>query len=765
MAVHSRIGFTLSVYRDSQPHFGGTDQPVMALANYPGACNGFYDSLLRAIGFYRDPEILEPVHFSGCRNRGLSSGIIAHEYGHFIVDSIAGRVVDPRVNEGAADMVAAHIEDSPIHGENVNDCPPEGGPVTLCNSCCQSFVRHLNPEEIGVLETRYRDAATLPCWCFCTSGNAPHCEGTGVSQAFYDLKLAIEANPATPGMGEVEADQLLTDWFFLSSGEFGRNVVPELLIADDVDSDLSNGTPHMAQILDAFVVKHGWPYEPGVDDGTVKVDWVGPTSGPPTEGVDYSVYYNTIPPSVILRTIQSGPDSVAQYVIRRFDAGGVPMDLGAVTADWSAPGSEGPLNIQVRIGSLNDADSPQCRNLYVVDIDRQANDKYSNVRFNLSYDLLGHATAYPAVGTCDGGPNDGLPCRGFGNCPSGTCEQPPGNNPPRGGRIAGTSLFNSGRINAEAVGAGDESPGDLIYDRSPSLFDPGGDLSFQRLDAGSNIDVDFFDRFLSIEEPLGGRVRLGTLRATLVPVEDGWHGAIRLPNGATASGVVAIDDPDDGLNGGAIVSGGDFAGSMVIARMQSFTLPYWDLLTDPLISFASLSGSLTIGSMSSPGAQNPRPRIEIATLTGSLHFQSHQIGSVVINPSGSAAVSTGSIVIDGGVDDVQLRGQFDGNVCGNGFAPGRLVPAGLQIDDCGPNFTVCGAPPATGRYGDVTPPSGNGIVNLDDILYVLGCFGSIGNFPNGDLSPCRGNGICNLDDILAVLGAFSGNSGCHAACE
>jgi hypothetical protein len=68
-------------------------------------------------------------------------------------------------------------------------------------------------------------------------------------------------------------------------------------------------------------------------------------------------------------------------------------------------------------------------------------------------------------------------------------------------------------------------------------------------------------------------------------------------------------------------------------------------------------------------------------------------------------------------------------------------------------------------FGDVAPPGvGNGIVNLDDILCVLGGFANASACPDADLMPCGGHSIVNLDDILAVLGAFSGNAACPDPC-
>jgi len=62
-------------------------------------------------------------------------------------------------------------------------------------------------------------------------------------------------------------------------------------------------------------------------------------------------------------------------------------------------------------------------------------------------------------------------------------------------------------------------------------------------------------------------------------------------------------------------------------------------------------------------------------------------------------------------------------------------------------------------YGDVT---GDGVVDLNDILCVLDDFGN----PNactgdGDIFPCGGgDGTIDLNDILAILDAFGGNFAC-----
>ncbi len=104
------------------------------------------------------------------------------------------------------------------------------------------------------------------------------------------------------------------------------------------------------------------------------------------------------------------------------------------------------------------------------------------------------------------------------------------------------------------------------------------------------------------------------------------------------------------------------------------------------------------------------------------------------------------------------------HVCvSSGFACVTLLDCKLDPDDNGCNHSTCPGGVCVYncvRYGDVQPPGGNGIVNLDDILCILSGFSNPASCPNADINPCGGNVIINLDDILAVLGAFAGANPC-----
>lgn len=111
-----------------------------------------------------------------------------------------------------------------------------------------------------------------------------------------------------------------------------------------------------------------------------------------------------------------------------------------------------------------------------------------------------------------------------------------------------------------------------------------------------------------------------------------------------------------------------------------------------------------------------------------------------------------------------------GDCNGNGIGDGCETQCSTALDcDDGNVCTcdrclcnVCIHQPV--QYGDANcdciPP------NLDDILCVLNGFQSYALCPAADIHPpCTGQGIINLDDILAVLAAFAGTNPCFMQCS
>lgn len=121
-------------------------------------------------------------------------------------------------------------------------------------------------------------------------------------------------------------------------------------------------------------------------------------------------------------------------------------------------------------------------------------------------------------------------------------------------------------------------------------------------------------------------------------------------------------------------------------------------------------------------------------------------------------------ILNGG--DYSLNGGFWSPSAGNSGCPCTTVADcrnATCADDNACNHASCMSGTCAftcERYGDVQPPGGNGVVNLDDILCVLGGFANFTSCSNADIYPCSGNAVVSLDDILAALGAFAGANPC-----
>ena len=71
------------------------------------------------------------------------------------------------------------------------------------------------------------------------------------------------------------------------------------------------------------------------------------------------------------------------------------------------------------------------------------------------------------------------------------------------------------------------------------------------------------------------------------------------------------------------------------------------------------------------------------------------------------------------------------------------------------NARICVSPPLP-CPADVSPaPAGNGVVNIDDLLTVIGAWNHTGT-PGTMLGDVTGNGVVNIDDLLAVISAWGG---------
>ena len=184
-----------------------------AYVQYPGTCNAFSDGT--------------NIYFSGagggCESASLFSDIIYHEYTHNVIDHmytnhapvLPYRVESGALNEGLADYFASSI--------NGNPCIAEG----LDGDC----LRYMNntyrfPEDIT---------------------GQTHNDGIIVSGSSWDLREML---------GSDISDSLVINALKLEPFNFSE-YLDDIIVADDNNANLEDGTPHLFEICTAFFKNHG----------------------------------------------------------------------------------------------------------------------------------------------------------------------------------------------------------------------------------------------------------------------------------------------------------------------------------------------------------------------------------------------------------------------------------------------------------------------------------------------------------------------------
>jgi len=198
-----------------EPAFTGLDYEMPITVNVPNAfCNAFWNGF--GLTFYGAGQ--------GCVNAATVADVTFHEYGHavndgiYIADGIVGGMSNQSLHEGEADVNAAFMQDDPVIGQGFS------GPGT--------FVRDLSPTVRWPLG----------------NNDDPHTVGLIVGGAVWDMREAMTLQSAETlfeqsrhGHPDDTRDPIAFTEVFL-----------DLLVADDDNGDLSDGTPHASAIVPAF---------------------------------------------------------------------------------------------------------------------------------------------------------------------------------------------------------------------------------------------------------------------------------------------------------------------------------------------------------------------------------------------------------------------------------------------------------------------------------------------------------------------------------
>lgn len=203
------------------PTFTGMDISLPTNVDVSGTCNAFYNG--NSINFY--------VAGGGCNSFADCGDIIYHEYGHGISDKFynaqgAGTINNGALNEGCSDVWGMSISHDPVLGKG---SMTNGGIIRRYDLAPKVYPADIVGEV--------------------------HADGEIIAGAWWDVAVNITSVDTMA--------QLFTSTYYDvpdgpdgTEGDVYHQVLVSALMHDDNDANLSNGTPHFAQIVAAFA-KHG----------------------------------------------------------------------------------------------------------------------------------------------------------------------------------------------------------------------------------------------------------------------------------------------------------------------------------------------------------------------------------------------------------------------------------------------------------------------------------------------------------------------------
>lgn len=208
-----------------------------ANVNFNFTCNAFWDG--NSVNFFRAG--------GGCNNTGEIADVMQHEWGHGI-DQFTGGGADGARGEGIGDVVAFLS----THDARLGPYFFQGDGAGIRNAD-----ELANPA--GLMST-----TTVAANCPPDGGGGPlgyqvHCEGQIFSQAWWHLARNLRQKAVAAGGGEA-AGWFVAEKLFFQSLPTSRTYVPTgpqstydaVMVVDDDNGDLTDGTPNGAEINEAF---------------------------------------------------------------------------------------------------------------------------------------------------------------------------------------------------------------------------------------------------------------------------------------------------------------------------------------------------------------------------------------------------------------------------------------------------------------------------------------------------------------------------------
>ena len=247
----SRTGFyelnkIIEMGRGQLPSNSWLQARLTSNMNINSNCNAFWNG---TVNFYTSG--------GGCANTGEIAGVFDHEWGHGMdANDVNGGIASPS-GEGIADIYTAlRLNDSCI-GRNFRlgtNCSGNGDACTACDGVRDiDYLKRVsgNPHDYS--------------WSNANCGGSVHCVGGVYSEAVWSLwKRNLQDPPYS--YDNNTAHEIVTRLTFIGAGATSTwfsgsppnggcaatSGYMNYLSADDDDGDLTNGTPHMQAIFDAF---------------------------------------------------------------------------------------------------------------------------------------------------------------------------------------------------------------------------------------------------------------------------------------------------------------------------------------------------------------------------------------------------------------------------------------------------------------------------------------------------------------------------------
>lgn len=206
----------------NDPTYTNMDIALETNVDQPGNCNANYTG--NAINFLSAG--------GGCPATALFSDVIYHEYGHGInyeyYDHLGGNFNNGALGEGYADVWGIMISENPILGQGFQTSPT-------------SFVRRYD-----------QDPKVYPQDLV----GQVHADGEIIAGAWWDTYLNLGSDMSKTSQLFIESHAGVAMAPSGQEGRLYRDILLDVLLVDDDDGNLANGTPHDTAIIPAFA-RHG----------------------------------------------------------------------------------------------------------------------------------------------------------------------------------------------------------------------------------------------------------------------------------------------------------------------------------------------------------------------------------------------------------------------------------------------------------------------------------------------------------------------------